>query len=155
MFESSSYCLGKSSSNHKRFEVERTRRDSVERQWEISLRAGYANREPSIVAENNKVVSRKYDTTCSGRSQGKCEENRLIKIGRWCSEVKLINDDTSSRLCVALSDVAASSIQSVITEISRATVTFIVSGGERALEQAVGQCAPPPGQPLRPGGTDV
>ncbi|KAL2711644.1 hypothetical protein V1478_018665 [Vespula squamosa] len=36
-----------------------------------------------------------------------------------------------------------------------AEVTFIVSGGERALEQAVGQCAPPPGQPLRPGGTDV
>ncbi|KAF7386339.1 hypothetical protein HZH68_013471 [Vespula germanica] len=36
-----------------------------------------------------------------------------------------------------------------------AAVTFIVSGGERALEQAVGQCAPPPGQPLRPGGTDV
>ncbi|KAL2751317.1 Krueppel-like factor 3 isoform X3, partial [Vespula maculifrons] len=108
----------------RRFEVERTRRGSVERQWEISLRAGYANREPSIVAENNKVVSRKYDTTCSGRSQGKCEENRLIKIGRWCSEVKLINDDTSSRLCVALSDVAASSIQSVITEISRATVSI-------------------------------
>ncbi|KAL2711645.1 LOW QUALITY PROTEIN: Krueppel-like factor 3 isoform X3, partial [Vespula squamosa] len=73
--------------------------------------------------EQQGSISRKY-TIQRVQEDRKCEENRLIKIGRWCSEVKLINDDTSSRLGIALSDVAASSIQSVITEISRATVSI-------------------------------